>query len=100
MDLVHAVGAPPANSMPGMGDHPTGMALFGAVMLALYQREKTGRGAKVSTSLMASGAWANSTLIQATLCGAAFPGRVPREECRNPIINFYRCKDEIGRAHV
>ena len=94
MDLVHAPDGPPAHSMPGMGDHPTGMALFGAVMLALYQREKTGRGAKVSTSLMASGAWANATLIQASLCGAAFPERVPRERCRNPIINFYRCKDD------
>jgi crotonobetainyl-CoA:carnitine CoA-transferase CaiB-like acyl-CoA transferase len=94
MDLVHAPDGPPANSMPGMGDHPTGMALFGAVMLALYQREKTGRGAKVSTSLMASGAWANSTLIQASLCDAAFPERAPRERCRNPIINFYRCRDD------
>jgi crotonobetainyl-CoA:carnitine CoA-transferase CaiB-like acyl-CoA transferase len=94
MDLVHAPDGPPAHSMPGMGDHPTGMALFGAVMLALYQREKTGRGAKVSTSLMASGAWANSTLIQASLCDAKFPERMPRERCRNPIINFYRCKDD------
>ena len=94
MDLVHAPDGPPANSMPGMGDHPTGMALFGAVMLALYQREKTGRGAKVSTSLMASGAWANATLIQASLCDATFPDRAPRERCRNPIINFYRCRDD------
>ncbi|HEV2055099.1 MAG TPA: CoA transferase [Methylomirabilota bacterium] len=94
MDLVHAPDGPPSHSMPGMGDHPTGMVLFGAVMLALYQREKTGRGAKVSTSLMASGAWANSTLIQASLCDAKFPERMPREGCRNPIINFYRCKDD------
>jgi crotonobetainyl-CoA:carnitine CoA-transferase CaiB-like acyl-CoA transferase len=94
MDLVHAADGPPAHSMPGMGDHPTGMTLFGAVMLALYQREKTGRGAKVSTSLMASGAWANATLIQASLCDATFLDRVPRERCRNPIVNFYRCRDD------
>jgi crotonobetainyl-CoA:carnitine CoA-transferase CaiB-like acyl-CoA transferase len=94
MDLVRAEGGPPAHSMPGMGDHPTGMALFGAIMLALYQRERSGRGAKVSSSLMASGAWANSTLIQATLCDAVFPERMPRERCRNPLINFYRCKDD------
>ena len=31
---------------------------------------KTGRGAKVSTSLMANGVWANSIYIQAALCGA------------------------------
>jgi crotonobetainyl-CoA:carnitine CoA-transferase CaiB-like acyl-CoA transferase len=93
MDLVRSAGCPPARSMPGMGDHPTGMALFGAIMLALYQREKTGRGGKVSTSLMANGAWANSSLLQAVLCGATVPEREPREECRNALINLYRCRD-------
>ena len=39
----------------GSGDHPSGTALFGAIMLALYEREKTGRGCKVSTSLLANG---------------------------------------------
>ncbi len=93
MDLVRSAGCPPARSMPGMGDHPTGMALFGAIMLALYQRERTGRGTKVSTSLMANGAWANSSLLQAVLCGAAIPEREPREECRNALINLYQCRD-------
>ena len=44
----------PAGPRPGLGDHPTAMSLFGAIMLGLYQREKTGRGGKVGTSLMAS----------------------------------------------
>ncbi|HET7875148.1 MAG TPA: CoA transferase [Methylomirabilota bacterium] len=93
MDLVRSAGCPPARSMPGMGDHPTGMALFGAIMLALYQRERTGRGGKVSTSLMANGAWANSSLLQAVLCGGAIPEREPREQCRNGLINLYQCRD-------
>ena len=93
MDLVRSAGCPPARSMPGMGDHPTGMALFGAIMLALYERERTGRGGKVSTSLMASGAWANSSLIQAVLCGAPIPEREPREACLNALINLYQCRD-------
>jgi crotonobetainyl-CoA:carnitine CoA-transferase CaiB-like acyl-CoA transferase len=93
MDLVRSAGSPPARSMPGMGDHPTGMAIFGAIMLALYQREKTGRGGKVSTSLMANGAWANSSLLQAVLCGAAIPEREPREQTRNALINLYQCRD-------
>jgi crotonobetainyl-CoA:carnitine CoA-transferase CaiB-like acyl-CoA transferase len=37
-------GAAPARSIPGMGDHATAMALFGAMMLALYLRERTGKG--------------------------------------------------------
>ena len=93
MDLVRSAGASPTVSMPGMGDHPTSLAVFGAVMLALYHRERTGRGSKVSSSLMANGAWANSILIQAMLCGATFLERRPREEARNALANLYQCRD-------
>src|SRR5262249_47041328 len=85
--------APITGSAAGMGDHPTSMALFGAIMLALYQRERTGRGAKVSSSLLAGGAWANGLLIQAALCGAAFTPRRPREQALNPLANLYQCRD-------
>ena len=33
------------------------------LMLALYRREVTGQGGKVTTSLMANGAWANSCSV-------------------------------------
>src|SRR5262245_2067762 len=37
MDLVKPTPySAPARSLPGMGDHPTGVALFGAIMTALY----------------------------------------------------------------
>ena len=65
----------PARSVAGMGDRPTAMALYGAIVTALYRREKTGRGGEVRASLMASGMWANAYLIQAKLCGVDFPPR-------------------------
>ena len=80
-------------STPGMGDHPTGMALYGAIMTALYKRETTGEGCEVSTSLMANGAWANGVFIQAALMDIEFPQRnepVPR----HPFYDFYDTKDE------
>ena len=53
MDLVRpSPDAPPSRSLPGMGDHPTGMSLFGAIMAALYQRERTGRGTMVPIAMM------------------------------------------------
>src|SRR5262245_6059450 len=71
MDLVRpSPDAAPARSLPGMGDHPTGMSLFGALMAALYQRERTGRGTMVSTSLLANGLWLNAIPVQGILCGA------------------------------
>ena len=81
-------------SMPcGTGDHPVSLALFGSIMLALYQRQMTGHGAKVSTSLMATGAWSNSCQVQAALVGAEFPARRTRFTALNPLINQYQTRD-------
>jgi crotonobetainyl-CoA:carnitine CoA-transferase CaiB-like acyl-CoA transferase len=94
MDLVRpSPGAPPSRSLPGMGDHPTGMSLFGAIMAALYQRERTGKGTMVSTSLMANGVWWNAVQVQAILGGARFAHRPSREEAANALANLYRCRD-------
>ena len=58
MDAVRPKDAEPAVSLGGMGDHPSALALLSGVMLALYRRERTGKGCKVSSNLMANGAWA------------------------------------------
>jgi crotonobetainyl-CoA:carnitine CoA-transferase CaiB-like acyl-CoA transferase len=84
----------PSRSIPGMGDHPTALALYGAIVTALFQRERTGKGAYVGTSLMASGAWANACYIQAGLEGARFIPRPPRTETLNALSNHYRCRDD------
>ena len=94
MDLVRASGdVPPARSLPGMGDHPTGMSLFAAIMTGLYHRERTGRGTAVSTSLMANGLWMNAIQVQGILCGTRTEIRPPREEAVSALANLYRCKD-------
>ncbi|MDP6346203.1 MAG: CoA transferase [Alphaproteobacteria bacterium] len=84
---------PPARSMPGMGDHPTGVALLSAIMLALYRRDRTGKGGKVHTSLLANGAWSNAYMAQAALFGAAIPPRPRREVARNAMSNHYQSRD-------
>jgi crotonobetainyl-CoA:carnitine CoA-transferase CaiB-like acyl-CoA transferase len=84
----------PARSVPGMGDKPTAMALYGAIVTALYQREKTGRGSEVRASLLGSGMWANAYFIQAQLCGITFPPRPPREESLMSLANIYRTLDD------
>jgi crotonobetainyl-CoA:carnitine CoA-transferase CaiB-like acyl-CoA transferase len=86
--------AAPARSVAGMGDHPTAMALYGGIVTALYQREKTGRGGEVRASLLAGGMWANSYLIQAKLCGVTFPPRPPREDSVSALGNLYRTADD------
>ncbi|WP_407187515.1 CaiB/BaiF CoA transferase family protein [Bradyrhizobium centrosematis] len=94
MDLVRAdTNTTPARSVAGMGDHPCAMAFYGAIVTALYQREKTGKGSHVASNLMANGVWAASVLAQAKLCGAKFGERRPRERALNAVANHYQCKD-------
>jgi crotonobetainyl-CoA:carnitine CoA-transferase CaiB-like acyl-CoA transferase len=94
MDLVRpSPDSPPSRSLPGMGDHPTGVSLFGAIMTALYRREKTGKGGMVSTSLMANGLWWNAIQVQAALSGARVEPRPSREAPATALANLYRCSD-------
>jgi crotonobetainyl-CoA:carnitine CoA-transferase CaiB-like acyl-CoA transferase len=95
MDLVKpSPDSAPARSLPGMGDHPTATALFAAIMSAMYQREKTGKGAQVSTSLLANGMWWNGLYTQAVLCGGVVQCRPPREESDDALNNLYRTRDD------
>jgi crotonobetainyl-CoA:carnitine CoA-transferase CaiB-like acyl-CoA transferase len=94
MDLVREhKDTVPARSMPGMGDHPCAMSMFGAIVTALYQRERTGKGTQVNSNLMANGIWSNGIYAQAALCGATFQNRPPRHQALNAVTNHYQCKD-------
>ncbi len=88
----------PGGPRPGMGDHPTSVSLFSAIMLGLYHRERTGRGVKVGTSLLASGAWANACDLQAKFCNATFPERRSDGTPPNPLAAGYRSRD--GKAFL
>jgi crotonobetainyl-CoA:carnitine CoA-transferase CaiB-like acyl-CoA transferase len=94
MDLMRANHeAEPLRPVGGLGDQPSGVTLYAAIVSALYRRERTGRGGKVSASLLAGGLWANSLMVQAKLCGTALPPRQPRENASNACVNTYRCRD-------
>ncbi len=93
-DLVRPdADGPPANPANGMGDQPTAGMLFGAIVTALYRRERTGLGGRVTTSLIANGAWANAMSIQAALVGGEVVYRQPRARPRHALTNHYRCRD-------
>ncbi|MFT4101605.1 MAG: CoA transferase [Burkholderiaceae bacterium] len=94
MDILRSdASTPPARAVAGMGDHPSGISLFAALVLGLYQRERTGRGTQVGSSLLANGVWANGFMAQAALCGATFTPRPPREKSFNALGCHYKCRD-------
>jgi len=94
MWLMHNADGDPCRSVTGFGDHPTAMTLFAAIMLALYRRAVSGQGSKVSTSLMANGAWSNANMIQAAMLGAKFLPRTSRKTVSNPLVNHYVTRDK------
>mgnify|MGYP003321115905 FL=1 len=79
----------------GAGDHPSGMTLFASIMSGLYKRQTTGEGCKVTTSLLANGAWSNSVMLQAQLSNAEFREKRPRERAYNFSSLNYTTKDNL-----
>ncbi|ODT85613.1 MAG: fatty acid-CoA racemase [Phenylobacterium sp. SCN 70-31] len=92
-------GAEPFMRTSGMGDHTTSLATVSAILAALYERERTGEGRLVQTSLLASGVylWSSDLAVQLKL------GRVasirPRDKPMNAVANYFRSADDRWFVH-
>jgi crotonobetainyl-CoA:carnitine CoA-transferase CaiB-like acyl-CoA transferase len=93
LSLMRDAGAPPTLPMSGTGDHATAMSLYSAIVTALYQRERTGKGSYVTTSLLGSGVWACGVAIQAALVDGTFFPLHDRLKPPNATLNVYRSSD-------
>lgn len=90
--LVPAGDAPPP--LPrGLGDHFTGLAALSGILGALWQRQHTGRGQLVETSLLRSGVYALGWDLAIQQALGKVAGTVPREEAAQPTANSYRAGD-------
>jgi crotonobetainyl-CoA:carnitine CoA-transferase CaiB-like acyl-CoA transferase len=94
LSMTRDAGAPPTWPVAGSGDNATAVGLYSAIVTALYRRERTGKGAHVTTSLLAEGVWSASVSIQAALCEAKFFGLHDRMHPANAAMNVYRAKDD------
>jgi formyl-CoA transferase len=92
--MTRDAGAPPTWPVAGSGDNATAVGLYSAIVTALYRRERTGKGAYVTTSLLAEGIWSASVSIQGALCGAKFFGLHDRRNPANAALNVYRAADD------
>jgi crotonobetainyl-CoA:carnitine CoA-transferase CaiB-like acyl-CoA transferase len=95
LSMTRDAGAPPTWPVAGSGDNATAVGLYSAIVTALYRRERTGKGAYVTTSLLAEGVWSASVSIQAALCGAQFFGLHDRKNPANAALNLYRTADDV-----
>ncbi len=60
-------GAPPTVPVYGSGDFQAAIAIYAAIVTALYRRERTGVGGNVGTSLLAGGIWSAGSLVAGAL---------------------------------
>src|SRR5258708_29650076 len=94
LSMTRDAGSPPTWPVAGSGDNATAVAIYAAVVTALYRREPTRKGSYVTTSLLAAGWWSASVSIQAALCGANFYGLHDRMHPANAALNVYRSSDD------
>ena len=97
--LAHTTVAPdelPPAIRSGQGDHTTGLSMAAGVLAALFDRERTGTGRVVSTSLLRTGIYTLGWDVGVYL---RFGKRQSTKSSRKnpaPQMNCYRCAD--GRA--
>jgi crotonobetainyl-CoA:carnitine CoA-transferase CaiB-like acyl-CoA transferase len=98
LSMTRDAGAPPTWPVAGSGDNATAVGLYSAIVTALYRRERTDKGAYVTTSLLAEGVWSASVSIQGALCQAKFFSPHDRKNPANAALNVYQSSD--GRWFV
>jgi len=82
----------PGAPRPGIGDHPTSMSMFGAIMLGLYRRERTDVDPELlHHCLRAARGRTRAILGEVVQCGLphAREGKHPR----NPLTAVYPARD-------
>lgn len=91
-------GAEPFLRTSGVGDHATSLATVSAILAALYERERTGNGRLVQTSLLASGVYLTSSDLAVQLKFGRVASVRPRANPINALSNYYRSAE--GRWFV
>ncbi|MEE9517986.1 MAG: CoA transferase [Candidatus Adiutricales bacterium] len=92
--LAFEGGEPISQPTAGIGDQVSGLVLFGGVLPALYNRERTGRGQEVDLSLLGVGTWVTSCALQFVLSTGGPHPRLPRDQVLAPLSNHYQTKDD------
>lgn len=77
----------------GTGDHVAGAILAGAIGMALYHRERTGRGQHIDLSLFHTGLVAMAGELELQWAYGSVPLRGSRQCPRNPLANYYQASD-------
>ena len=93
MELMREPGTRPTQGLPGMGDHPTGVALYAGIVTALLNRERCGEGSLVETSLLANGLWSAAGIAQGVMADGDMPLYRSLNESQPAMMRPYETRD-------
>jgi crotonobetainyl-CoA:carnitine CoA-transferase CaiB-like acyl-CoA transferase len=79
----------------GIGDHTCSLATVSAIMTAAYEREKTGVGRLVETSLIRSGVYAVGSDLSVYMRLRRLSSTRPRKTSLQALTNFYQSAEGL-----
>ncbi len=91
--LTAPKGAEPFPIRTGMGDHTCSLATVSAILAAVYERAKTGKGRLVETSLIRAGTYAIGSDLAVQLKLGRLASTRPRNQAVEPLTNFFQTSD-------
>jgi crotonobetainyl-CoA:carnitine CoA-transferase CaiB-like acyl-CoA transferase len=96
MSRLGEPGEPPIYLGMGSGDAYGGLLAALAILLALYQRQRTGKGQLIDASLYGAQLFLAAPTLQAYLATGSerFSKQQSRKAARNPLWNTYPAKDK------
>jgi crotonobetainyl-CoA:carnitine CoA-transferase CaiB-like acyl-CoA transferase len=92
-------GAEPFQRTSGVGDHTTSLATVAAILAALYERERTGEGRMVQTSLLATGVYMMGSDMAVQLKLGRVASVRARDNPINALSNYYKSADDRWFVH-
>jgi crotonobetainyl-CoA:carnitine CoA-transferase CaiB-like acyl-CoA transferase len=78
----------------GMGDHMAGMAAAGGIAAALFQRDRSGVGTLVETSLLRTGMYQIGSDLSTNVRLGTATVATPLHEAPNPLLTAYQGSDD------
>lgn len=92
LGTLYEKGTSTLNPVPHFGDNQVAMNLAGGILAALYKRQATGAGDKVTASLYQAAIFAFNLPITASQGKFRYP--ISKTEVVNPLLTAYQTKDE------
>ncbi len=90
--LTTPKGQSPIPMRVAVGDHTTGLALAAGILAAVVERNRTGKGRLIETSLLRTGIYCLGSDMAIQLRLGRIGSTRPREQTTSPLNSFYQTK--------